>query len=167
METCDKHIFDRIVQGDSSNTAVIERVVSMLGCGTIAFLYDVVYGSCREYKDRGFYHQKDCLVYFGRQFRILFNLPASFAQWAFTRSYVQRTRSTSDEDAGRIFVERLFFIHQSDWQVTSSFNLCLLAALTIELTGKVQHAHLHDAKAVCAGQFIARCPVMYEYPCCR
>ena len=54
----DRQVFDAIVQGDNSNTFIVERVQLMLS----------------EYREQRLYGQNVCLAHLGRRFKIVLNV---------------------------------------------------------------------------------------------
>ena len=58
-ECTDRQVYDAIVQGDNTNTFIVERVQLML----------------REFQDEGLYGQNACLSYLGNKFKVVLNVP--------------------------------------------------------------------------------------------
>ena len=93
-EITDKEFFDRVVQGNHSNTFLTSRLELLL----------------RDAKQYGIFSSAECLAFLGSHFRLF--LPIS-ERW-------------SDEQAGRMLVERYFFVHVKPF--TSKLE-CLLHML--------------------------------------
>ena len=81
MDVTDRELFDAIVQGDTKNSFVVERVELMLKWEKkkerkkkINILNSRFSSPLSEYRDEGLFSQNDCLRYLGRKFRIIFNL---------------------------------------------------------------------------------------------